>query len=118
MSAIAPLVFTPEAPSQFRTRELFEVSQRLISCGKQKEVTEVRIWLRQFDDEVRIDIAFALLRRLAKKVTSLMVSLTLLSVVDFLTVSDPFEETDNALVVGIWHEVRGRSITCDHLHGL
>jgi hypothetical protein len=47
--------------------DLLPVSQRLVYCGKQKDVAEVRAWLRQFDDEPRIQIAFQLLRRLAEK---------------------------------------------------
>jgi len=47
--------------------DLLIVSQQLIYCGKQKDVTEIRLWLRQFDDDVRIDIAFQLLKRLAEK---------------------------------------------------
>jgi hypothetical protein len=46
--------------------QLFEVAQKLIYCGKQKDVSELRIWLRQFDDDVRIEIAFALLRQMAE----------------------------------------------------
>src|SRR5690606_7671884 len=33
----------------------------------QKDVSELRVWLRQFDDDVRIAIAFQLLKRLAEK---------------------------------------------------
>jgi hypothetical protein len=47
--------------------DLLEVSQNLKYCGKQKDVSEIRLWLRQFDDDIRIDIAFTLLRRLANK---------------------------------------------------
>jgi len=47
--------------------ELLNVSQYLIYCGKQKDVSELRIWLRQFDDDIRIEIAFILLKRLAEK---------------------------------------------------
>ena len=47
--------------------ELLNVSQYLIYCGKQKDVSELRIWLRQFDDDVRIEIAFLLLKRLAER---------------------------------------------------
>jgi hypothetical protein len=47
--------------------ELLAVSQRLVYCGKQKDVAEVRRWLRQFDDDNRIEVAFQLLRRLAER---------------------------------------------------
>jgi hypothetical protein len=47
--------------------ELLAVSQRLVYCGRQKDVAEVRAWLRQFDDDSRIEIAFLLLKRLAEK---------------------------------------------------
>jgi len=47
--------------------ELLSVSQNLIYCGKQKDVSEIRVFLRQFDDEVRIEIAFRLLKRLSEK---------------------------------------------------
>ena len=46
--------------------ELLSVSERLIYLGKQKDVAEVRRWLRQFDDDSRIEIAFLLLKRLAE----------------------------------------------------
>ena len=36
-------------------------------CGKQKDVSELRVWLKQFDDDVRIELAFLLLRRLAER---------------------------------------------------
>lgn len=47
--------------------DLVAVSQRLIYLGRQKDVSEIRVWLRQFDDDVRIEIAFLLLKRLAEK---------------------------------------------------
>ncbi len=47
--------------------ELLFVSQNLFYLGRQKDVTEIRVWLRQFDDDVRIEIAFFLLKRLAEK---------------------------------------------------
>jgi len=58
--AIEPAFTIPED-------DLLVVSQQLIYCGKQKDVTEIRLWLRQFDDDVRIDIAFQLLKRLAER---------------------------------------------------
>lgn len=47
--------------------DLLSVSQNLVFCGKQKDVAEIRLWLRQFDDDNRIEIAFALLKRLTEK---------------------------------------------------
>jgi hypothetical protein len=47
--------------------DLLAVTQNLVFCGKQKDVAEVRIWLRQFDDDSRIEIAFALLKRLTER---------------------------------------------------
>ena len=47
--------------------DLLSVSQNLMFCGKQKDVAEIRSWLRQFDDQNRIEIAFLLLKRLAEK---------------------------------------------------
>ena len=46
---------------------LLPLSQRLVFCGKQKDVAEIRVWLRQFDDDTRIEIAFLLLKRLVEK---------------------------------------------------
>jgi len=47
--------------------DLLAVSENLIYCGKQKDVAELRVWLKQFDDDVRIELAFQLLKRLAEK---------------------------------------------------
>ena len=47
--------------------ELLSVSERLVYLGRQKDVAEVRRWLRQFDDDGRIEVAFLLLRRLVEK---------------------------------------------------
>jgi hypothetical protein len=47
--------------------DIIAVSQRLIFCGRQKDVAEIRSWLRQFDDDARIEVAFLLLKRLAEK---------------------------------------------------
>ena len=47
--------------------DLLPVSERLMYLGRQKDVAEVRRWLRQFDDESRIEVAFLLLKRLAEK---------------------------------------------------
>ncbi len=47
--------------------DMLVVAQRLIYCGKQKDVAEIKSWLRQFDDDSRIEIAFLLLQRMADK---------------------------------------------------
>jgi hypothetical protein len=47
--------------------ELIAISQRLVYCGRQKDAAEIRQWLRQFDDENRIEIAFLLLKRLTER---------------------------------------------------
>ena len=44
--------------------ELLSVSGRLVYLGKQRDVAEIRQWLRQFDDDGRIEVAFLLLKRL------------------------------------------------------
>jgi hypothetical protein len=64
---VIPTIHIVEGPFPIPEDDLLNVSQHLIYCGKQKDVSELRIWLKQFDDEVRIDIAFLLLRRLAEK---------------------------------------------------
>jgi hypothetical protein len=67
--AVAAAPTTPDSSySHFPIPEddLLAVSQRLVYCGKQKDVAEVRQWLRQFDDDNRIEVAFILLRRLAE----------------------------------------------------
>jgi hypothetical protein len=47
--------------------DLLMASENLVYCGKQRDVAEIRLWLRQFDDDVRIELAFTLLKRLAEK---------------------------------------------------
>lgn len=47
--------------------DLLPISQRLVYCGRQKDVAEIRQWLRQFDDDTRVELAFLLLRRLSEK---------------------------------------------------
>ncbi|UPT88422.1 ATP-binding protein [Bradyrhizobium barranii subsp. apii] len=47
--------------------DLIAVSQRLVFCGRQKDVADIRSWLRQFDDDTRIEVAFLLLKRLAER---------------------------------------------------
>lgn len=59
----------PVDPGTFPISEddLLAVAQRLMYCGKQKDVADIRLWLRQFDDDGRIEIAFQLLRRVAER---------------------------------------------------
>lgn len=47
--------------------ELLPVSERVVYLGRQKDVAEVRRWLRRFDGDGRIEVAFLLLKRLAEK---------------------------------------------------
>lgn len=54
-------------PFPISEEELLDVSQRLEYHGKQKDPSEIRVWLKQFDDDVRIEIVFPLLKRLALK---------------------------------------------------
>lgn len=56
-----------EVPFLIPEDDLLAVSQHLVYCGKQKDVSELRVWLKQFDDDIRIEIAFLLLKRLAEK---------------------------------------------------
>jgi hypothetical protein len=85
--------------------DLLVVSQQLIYCGKQKDVTEIRLWLRQFDDDVRIDIAFQLLKRLAERgyVTE-GAKLQALSKIEEALYARRRETGD-----GVWKVIRGKS---------
>src|SRR6266404_433822 len=65
VSTPVAVTFAPAFP--IAEDDLLSVSQNLVFCGKQKDVAEIRTWLRQFDDDNRIEIAFALLRRLTEK---------------------------------------------------
>ena len=64
-----PTSFEIVEPSAFPIDEdeLLSVSERLVYLGRQKDVAEVRRWLRQFDDDGRIEVAFLLLKRLVEK---------------------------------------------------
>ncbi len=46
--------------------DLIAVAQRLTYLGRQLDVAQLRSWLLQFDDEIRIELAYLLLRRLAE----------------------------------------------------
>ncbi len=70
----------------------------------QKEVSEIRIWLRQFDDDVRIDIAWTLLRQLASHgYISEGTRLPALGTVDEAVV-----KKRQQIGKGVWQEMRGR----------
>jgi hypothetical protein len=85
--------------------DLLIVSQELLYCGKQKDVTEIRLWLRQFDDDVRIDIAFQLLRRLAERgYVSEGAKLQALSKIEEALYAKRRETGD-----GVWKVIRGKS---------
>ena len=60
-------VIAESSPFPIDEDELLAVSERLVYLGKQKDVAEVRRWLRQFDDDVRIELGFALLKRLVER---------------------------------------------------
>lgn len=60
------LVIVESSAFPIEEDELLSVSEKLVYLGKQKDVAEVRQWLRQFDDDARIEVAFMLLKRLVK----------------------------------------------------
>jgi hypothetical protein len=84
--------------------DLFGVAQQLVYCGKQKDVTELRSWLRQFDDDNRIELAFLLLKRLAEK--------------GFVTegaryqaltrIEEALSQKRRQVGSGVWQEIRGK----------
>ena len=84
--------------------DLLAVAQRLVYLGKQKDVADIRLWLRQFDDDGRIEIAFQLLRRIAEQgfINEGMRALGL----------QRLDEMVNArrltIGAGIWQIIRGR----------
>lgn len=67
--SVSPVAIVEVSAGAFPISEddLLAVSQRLVYCGRQKDVAEVRQWLRQFDDDSRIEVAFLFLRRLAEQ---------------------------------------------------
>jgi hypothetical protein len=58
-----------EAAESFPIEEehLLNLSSRLVFRGKQKDVVELKVWMRQFDDQNRIELAYILLKRLVEK---------------------------------------------------
>jgi hypothetical protein len=65
--APAVLLEVPEAAFPVSEDELLAVAQKLTYCGKQKDVAEIKLWLRQFDDDTRIETAFLLLKRISEQ---------------------------------------------------
>lgn len=61
----APTVLMPLA-FPISEEDLLAVSQSLVYCGKQKDAIEIKVWLKQFDDDIRIDLAFLLLKQLSE----------------------------------------------------
>jgi hypothetical protein len=62
---VAPYIMEGNFP--ISEDELLPVAHSLIYCGKEKDAAEIRSWLKQFDDDVRIEVAFRLLKRLAER---------------------------------------------------
>ena len=63
----APFTIAEASAFPIDEDELLSVSERLVYLGRQKDVAEVRRWLRQFDDDSRIEVAFQLLKQLVQK---------------------------------------------------
>lgn len=63
----AELLEAPDAAFPISEDELLAVAQRLTYCGKQKDVAEIKQWLRQFDDDTRIETAYLLLKRVSEQ---------------------------------------------------
>jgi hypothetical protein len=63
----AALLEVPDAAFPISEDELLAVAQKLTYCGKQKDVAEIKQWLRQFDDDTRIETAYLLLRRISEQ---------------------------------------------------
>lgn len=57
----------PDAAFPISEDELLAVAQKLTYCGKQKDVAEIKQWLRQFDDDTRIETAYLLLKRISEQ---------------------------------------------------
>lgn len=63
-----PVMDVPESGTFPITEDdMLVVAQRLMFCGRQKDVAEIKSWLRQFDDDGRIEMAFLLLQRVAER---------------------------------------------------
>ncbi len=100
----AALLREQSTPMPVSDEELFAVAQSLTFCGKQKQESELRIWLRQFDDDVRIELAFSLLRRLAEKgFVNEGRRLVALNRID-----DVILHKRQTLGRGVWREIRGK----------
>ena len=83
---------------------LLGVAQQLVFQGKQKDVSELRLWLRQFDDDVRIEISFKLLRRLAEK--GFITEGARLHAID--TLQEMLQAARQTVGSGAWRMVTGR----------
>lgn len=57
----------PDATFPISEDELLAVAQKLTYCGKQKDVAEIKQWLRQFDDDTRVETAYLLLKRISEQ---------------------------------------------------
>ena len=84
--------------------DLITVSQPLVYNGKQKDPTEIKSWLRQFDDDIRIEVAFALLQRLSEHgyISQGAYSLSI------GIVEEAVREQRRNLGGGAWKEMRGK----------
>lgn len=84
--------------------DLITVAQPLVFNGKQKDPTEIKAWLRQFDDDIRIEVAFALLERLSEQgyVSQGAYGFSL------GRVEEAVREQRRNLGNGIWQEMRGK----------
>lgn len=63
----AALLEVADAAFPVSEDDLLAVAQKLTYCGKQKDVAEIKQWLRQFDDDTRIETAYLLLRRISEQ---------------------------------------------------
>jgi hypothetical protein len=85
--------------------DLLPIADKLVYLGKQKDVAEIRRWLRQFDDDSRIEIAFLLLKRLAER--------GFVNQGASISVQNRMQEVIQAerlkIGGGSWHVVRGRN---------
>jgi hypothetical protein len=63
----ATVPYISESSFPISEDDLLPVAHSLVYCGKEKDAAEIRSWLKQFDDDVRIEIAFRLLKRLSER---------------------------------------------------
>ncbi|MFK5948139.1 MAG: ATP-binding protein [Methylococcales bacterium] len=67
VSSTEKIVYIDNMPFPIDEDDLLPISERLVYLGKQIDVAQIRSWLKQFDDDNRIEIAFLLLKRLSEK---------------------------------------------------